>query len=222
MAETPVEFGAPKAEALDDGRLDASSFHRNSDPVKAVVDKHVSATASHVLEVASGTGQHVCNWALLRPECTFWPTDLAPFHIDSINGWRSFFNLTNIRPAHKLDITTEDWCDAAGHPYPPLDAVIGMNILHIAPWAVSEGLFSGAGKALKSGGVLMIYGPFKKAGQHISDSNVQFDQNLRQTDPDWGVRDQDDLDRLAVGAGLTPEAPEPMPANNFTLIYRKT
>lgn len=221
MADTPVEFGAPKAEPHPDGRLDASSFHRNSEPVKNIIDRHLPENVGHVLEVASGTGQHICNWARLRPDCTFWPTDLAPFHLKSVDAWRETFGLNNIQPAAHLDITEPDWHQPDKSLYPAFDAIIGMNILHIAPWAVSEGLFSGAARHLKQGGLLMIYGPFKLNGQHSSESNERFDQNLRQDDPSWGVRDRLDLDKLAENEGLIPQTPEIMPANNLTLIYQK-
>ena len=115
-----------------------------------------------------------------------------------------------------LDVTDVDW----GLPQ-PMNLITSINMIHISPWAASEGLFAGAGRHLAPGGVLVTYGPYNVDGAFTAESNARFDASLRSRDAAWGIRDLDDLLALATAAGLSREALIPMPANNFTVVYRK-
>ncbi len=100
--------------------------------------------------------------------------------------------------------------------------MICNNVLHISPWAISQNLFAGAGRLLRDGGHLFIYGPFKRDGQHTAPSNADFDESLRARNPEWGVRDVGDLETLANDAGLTLADVVPMPSNNLVLVFART
>lgn len=123
--------------------------------------------------------------------------------------------LSNLRPPLVLDAMSSDW------PVDEAAAILCCNMIHIAPWSVAEGLFSGVGRTLLDGGALFLYGPFKIDGQHTTKSNKLFEQGLRDQNPEWGVRDTVDVNALAQGAGLVFENSNEMPANNFLRVYRK-
>jgi SAM-dependent methyltransferase len=197
---------------LTDGpRLFAPAAARNRDPILDVLRRVLPATGL-VLEVASGTGEHVAHFAAALPSLTFQPSDPDPLRRASIDAWTS--ELANVRPALALDASGNAW--PAG-----LAAVLCFNMIHIAPWAAAEGLVRGAGSAMGQGGLLILYGPFRRDGQHTAASNAAFDESLRSRDPRWGVRDLEAVDALARRAGFAaPEVVE-MPANNLTAIYRK-
>jgi hypothetical protein len=120
-----------------------------------------------------------------------------------------------IQPAIELDVRHAPW------PVRRADAIVCINLIHIAPWAAAEGLFEGAAGVLPAGAPLVLYGPFKRAGQHTSDSNARFDASLRASDPSWGVRDLDEVDALAAEHGFQPLEVVEMPANNLTVAYVK-
>src|SRR5262249_1517573 len=155
-----------------------------------------------VLEAGSGTGQHVVHFARHSPGITWWPSDLNEAHLKSIKAWRAHAGLPNIRPPLRLDLADPAWdAELAGGP-PKLLAGFCANVIHIAPWRVAEGLFAGAGRILRDDGRLFLYGPFKRGGQHTSVSNAVFDSSLRESNPEWGVRDIADLGKVAVANGL--------------------
>lgn len=157
------------------------------------------------------------------PEITWWPSDLNDGHLTSIDAWRLHSGLPNIRPPQRIDVSDPAWGDAmkgesgSGR----LSAVFCANVIHIAPWRVAEGLVAGAGRALGKGGLLFLYGPFKRRGEHTAPSNEAFDHSLRQRSPDWGVRDVETVEALANRAGLSLAEMADMPANNFTLVFRR-
>jgi SAM-dependent methyltransferase len=224
MAEYVMEFGKDGRPIEPDGRLDAAAFHRNHRPIRAVLEKFLAGKSGDVVEAGSGTGQHVVDFARHIPEVTWWPSDLNEQHLKSILAWRAHAGLANIRPPLRIDLSDPEWCfemHNAGGPTNLL-AVFCANVIHIAPWRVAEGLFAGAGRYLRTGGRLFLYGPFKRGGKHTAPSNAAFDNSLRGQNPEWGVRDIGDLEKLAANAGLKPVEIVEMPANNLILAFERS
>jgi SAM-dependent methyltransferase len=223
MAEYVVEFGKDGGSRQTDGRLDAPAFHRNHLAIRGTLDRYLTGRSGNALEVGSGTGQHVVEFARQFPQVTWWPSDLNDNHLASIEAWRRHSELANIRSALRLDVSDPAWGDAVKGKGGPgeLLAVFCANVIHIAPWQVAEGLVAGAGHALRDGGMLFLYGPFKRGGRHTADSNAAFDASLRQGNSEWGVRDIDDVEALANRAGLSLVETGDMPANNLTLVFRR-
>jgi hypothetical protein len=155
------------------------------------------------------------------PEIVWWPSDLNEQHLASIAAWRVHSGLGNVRPPQRIDLSDPAWCLAQheGSNPGPLLAVFCANVIHIAPWRVAEGLFAGAGRHLRADGWLFLYGPFKRDGAHTAVSNAVFDTSLRANNPEWGVRDIAELEKLAEGAGLQLVEIAEMPANNLTLVF---
>ena len=224
MAEFVVEFGKDGRPVEPDGRLDAAAFHRNHEPIWAVLERFLAGQSGDVVEVGSGTGQHVVHFARHTPDLIWWPSDLNENHLKSIEAWRAHAALPNIRSPLKIDLTDPAWCPAMHDGSGPagLLAVFCANVIHIAPWRVAEGLFAGAGRYLRSDGRLFLYGPFKREGKHTAMSNAVFDTSLREQDADWGVRDIVDVEKLAATVGLALTETVPMPANNMILVFSRT
>jgi SAM-dependent methyltransferase len=224
MAEFVVEFGKDGRPVEADGRLDAAAFHRNHEPIWAVLQKFLAGKSGDVVEVGSGTGQHVVHFAKHTPGIIWWPSDLNERHLKSIEAWRAHAALPNIRPPLRIDLTDPAWCAAMQDGSGPAEllAVFCANVIHIAPWRVAEGLFAGAGRYLRSDGRLFLYGPFKLEGKHTAMSNAVFDTSLREQDAEWGVRDIADVEKLAAGVGLGLVEAVPMPANNMILVFQRS
>jgi hypothetical protein len=166
-----------------------------------------------VLEVASGTGQHVAHFARCFPELSWQPTDADDGGFESIQAWTDREGLQNVQPPLRLDTREPDWpVDAAA-------AVLCLNMVHISPWASTEGLMAGAARLTGGNGPLILYGPFSVEGNHVADSNVAFNASLKARNPDWGVRDVRELGDLANRHGLTLLEQIPTPVNNFTLLF---
>jgi SAM-dependent methyltransferase len=221
MAEYVIEFGRDGRPVEPDGRLDAAAFHRNHQPIWAVLSRLLAGCSGDVLEAGSGTGQHVVHFAAHTPDLVWWPSDLNEQHLKSIAAWRAQAGLPNIRAPHRIDLSDPNWFAALQQEGGPaeLAAIFCANVVHIAPWTVAEGLFAGAAQALKPGGLLMLYGPFKRDGRHTAVSNAVFDTSLRERDPNWGVRDIADLTALGAHAGLSLRESVEMPANNMILVF---
>jgi hypothetical protein len=209
---------------LPDGRLDAPAFHRNHRAIWAVMQPFLAGKSGDVIEAGSGTGQHVVDFAGRSPKITWWPSDLNEQHLKSISAWRAHAGLPNIRPPLRIDLSDSAWCPEMHEGSGPgeLLAVFCANVIHIAPWRVAEGLFAGAGRYLRVDGRLFLYGPFKRDGKHTAVSNAVFDTSLRDRNPEWGVRDIADLERLAANAGLALIDIAEMPANNLTLVFERS
>jgi hypothetical protein len=223
VAESVVEFGRDGRPVEPDGRLDAATFHRNHQAIRAVLQRYLAGQSGDVVEAGSGTGQHVIDFARHMPGMTWWPSDLNEQHLKSIAAWRTHSGLANIRPPQRIDLSDPAWCREMHDGTGPHDvlAVFCANVIHIAPWRVAEGLFAGAGRYLRAGGRLFLYGPFKRGGKHIALSNAVFDTSLRERDPEWGVRDVADLEKLAADAGLKLIEIAEMPANNLVLVFER-
>jgi hypothetical protein len=224
MAEYVVEFGKDGRPVEPDGRLDAAAFHRNHEPIWAVLQPFLAGKSGDALEAGSGTGQHVVHFAKHTPGIIWWPSDLNARHLKSIEAWRAHSALPNIRPPQRIDLSDPAWPSAMHDGGGPAEllAVFCANVIHIAPWRVAEGLFAGAGRYLRSDGRLFLYGPFKREGKHTAMSNAVFDTSLREQDAEWGVRDIADLEKLAAGVGLTLIEAVPMPANNMILVFGRS
>jgi SAM-dependent methyltransferase len=219
MAEFVVQFGQDGRPVEADGRLDAAAFHRNHQPIWAVLGKFLTDKSGDALEVGSGTGQHVVHFAEHTPDITWWPSDLNEAHLKSIAAWTAYSELSNIRPPLRIDLTQADWFPANGPG--KLLTMFCANVIHIAPWRVAEGLFAGASRYLRDDGRLFLYGPFKRDGKHTAISNAVFDTSLRGRDPEWGVRDVGDVERLASSVGLALREIVPMPSNNLILEFQR-
>jgi SAM-dependent methyltransferase len=224
MAEYVVEFGKDGQPVEPDGRLDAAAFHRNHEPIWAVLQKFLDGKSGDVVEAGSGTGQHVVGFARRSPQITWWPSDLNDAHLKSIGAWRAYAQLGNVRAPLRIDLSDPAWCPEMRDGSGPgkLLAVFCANVIHIAPWRVAEGLFAGAANYLREDGRLFLYGPFKRDGKHTALSNAVFDTSLRDNNAEWGVRDIEDVKTLAGSVGLTLIETVEMPANNLVLGFEKS
>ncbi len=203
---------------MDDGkRRHAPATLRNRDAILAALTRHLPARGA-VLEVASGTGEHAAHFAAALPHLVFRPSDPDADARASIDAWAADARLPNLRAALALDVTAPDWEGAVAG---GVDAVLCINMVHIAPWAAAQGLMRGAGRLLPAGGVLCLYGPFRREGRHTAPSNAAFDAQLRASDPAWGVRDLEAVAAEAAARGFAPPVVEQMPANNLFVAFRR-
>lgn len=168
-----------------------------------------------VLEVASGTGQHAVFFAEHMPSLDWQPTDCSSEALQSIEAWVSDVRRTNLRAPLVLDVCSPTW------PIPSADAVVCINMIHIAPWGAAEALFEGASRILDEGQPMVTYGPYRLGGEHTAPSNEAFDVSLRSRDPSWGVRDVADLQALGAQTGFDLAERVDMPANNMTLVWTR-
>ncbi len=222
MMKMVEDFGKDLDQTPTDGRLNAPAALRNQDAIKDVLCDIIKDKKGHVLEIGSGTGQHAIHFARHLPEITWWPSDPNDDHITSINAWTSYTQSENIKPAIKID-TSHPW-DLGEEGKPPLENLIGVfcaNVCHISPWSVTEGLFLNAGSNLSTETCLILYGPFKRDGDFLSQGNIDFNQALRARNSEWGIRDTNDISICAKKNNLKLEKILDMPANNSTLILTK-
>lgn len=218
MTEPVFEFGkSGLPPAGEDGRLDAPAFHRNAEPIWSAIGGILAAKTGSVLEIGSGTGQHIVTYAARLPHLTFWPSDIMETHRTSIDAWRRAVKLVNLRPPQNINLMQSDWRWEGG----ALTAVLCFNVIHIAPWAVAENLMLAAGRHLEPRGHLIMYGPYKRDGAHTAPSNEAFDASLRGRNPAWGVRDLEAVTELAAASGLTLVNTMEMPANNLVLAFER-
>jgi len=170
-----------------------------------------------VLEIAAGAGEHAVHFAGALGHLQWQPTDADPEALASIAAWRQHAGLDNLLQPLRLDASKpETW------PVQRADAVVAINMIHISPWPAAEGLMAGAGRVLPSAGALFLYGPFIQAGVPTSPSNIEFDQNLRRRNADWGIRNLEDMAVLGDAHGLSLSEALTMPANNLVLVFRRT
>jgi len=195
-----------------DLRRHAPAAARNRGPILAVLRDWLPAEGL-VLEVASGSGEHAVHFAAALPGLVFQPSDPDPSALASIDAWAA--GMANIRPAVRLDAAAAEWAVGA------VDAVVCINMIHIAPWAAAEGLVRGAAARLAAGAPLVLYGPYRVGGAHTAPSNAAFDAALRARDPAWGVRELEAVSALAAAEGFGPPELREMPANNLMLRFRR-
>lgn len=197
-----------------DARRFEPATARNREPILAVL-KRVLPAAGTVLEIASGTGEHAAYFARHFPALAWQPSDADPDNLASIAAWAAASGAANLRPPLALDVGAADWGIAG------VAAVVCINMIHIAPWAATEALMAGAARRLAQGGPLYLYGAYKRGGRHTTPSNAAFDAALGRRNPAWGVRDLDDVVRLAAEHGFELAEVAEMPANNLSVVFRR-
>jgi SAM-dependent methyltransferase len=198
---------------LDDGRWLTDTVKRNQEPILAEL-RRVLPEAGVVLEIASGTGQHVIHFASALSRLTWQPSEADPAFRRSIEAWIAKEAPANIRTPLDLDVLRSPW------PVAHADAVLCINMIHVSPWAATRALLDGAKSILPIGGVLFLYGPYRRRGRHTAASNEAFDAQLRASNPEWGLRDLEAVLELAGEAGFSPADIVDMPANNFSVVLR--
>jgi hypothetical protein len=196
------------------GKWSTPSAERNKGPILEVLAR-VLPRRGRVLEIASGTGQHVMHFATALPDLTWQPSDPDAELRESIALRVREEQPNNVNSPIDLDVTRLPW------PLPAADAVVAINMIHVAPWSATSALFEGAKALLSTGQVLFLYGPYRRFGQHTSDSNAPFDRDLRARDPEWGLRDLEAVSDVAAGAGFVLAETVAMPANNFSLVFKR-
>ncbi len=195
-------------------KLDYPATGRNRDALHTVLAE-VLPDAGDLLEISAGSGQHAAYLAPKFPGLRWYPTDYDAGVLGSIDAWAADSGATNLQPAQQLDVTAWPW------PLERADVVLNINMIHIAPWECTQALMRGVGLVLRPGGLLIMYGPYRIDGAHTAPSNERFDASLRARDPRWGVRDLEKVASAADAEGLQLVQRVPMPANNFTVIYRR-
>ena len=191
-------------------RRQAPAAARNRAAILEVLRPHLPAHGL-VLEVASGSGEHTAHFAAALPHLTFQPSDPDPAARTSIDAWAE--GLANVRPALTLDAAAGTW------PIERANAVICINMIHIAPWTAAVGLIHGARRLLPANGSLFLYGPYFRHGVTTAPGNLAFDRDLRARDPSWGLRDLDAVASLAAAHGFSAPQTVEMPANNLSLVF---
>jgi Protein of unknown function (DUF938) len=199
----------------DDDRQYAPATRRNREPILGILRSTLPGSGL-VIELASGTGEHIVHFARALPMLTWQPSDPSDGARRSIAAWIAAEGLNNLCPPLDLDAMSDSW---------PLDhaaALVCINMIHISPWVATEGLMAGAGRILDEGAPLYLYGPFRQAGRPIEPSNAAFDTDLRQRDPRWGLRELAEVTACAEMHGLRLDRVVDMPANNLSVVFRKT
>lgn len=197
----------------DGMRLSTPAAKRNREPILALL-REVLPASGRVLEIASGSGEHGVYFATHLPALTWQPSDPSERARRSIAAWQRHAALDNLRLPLVLDVT-EPWPDEVGEP----SAMLCINMLHISPWSATQALLREAGHRLPLGGVLIVYGPFMRDGEHTAASNAAFDADLRQRDPAWGIRALEDVEAEAQLNGLALQRVDELPANNLGVVF---
>ena len=213
MTEAPRLWFA--GEAPEDGdKRHAPATVRNRD---AIADVLRGALPDHgtVLEIASGSGEHAIHFAQAFPALQWQPSDPDVAALRSIAAWAAETKLPNVAQPVQIDASAMDW------PVTHADAILCINMVHISPWAATVGLMRGAEWLLPPGGLLYLYGPYVQAGVETAPSNLDFDRSLRSRNPEWGLRNVEDVTALAAEHGLTLDRIEAMPANNISVLYTR-
>ncbi|MEX0740889.1 MAG: DUF938 domain-containing protein [Pseudohongiella sp.] len=206
-----------------DTRRSSPSSQRNREPIAQVLQTYL-ASNSRVLEIAAGTGEHAVYLSRLLAASDWWPSDINAEAISSINAWREDAGTPAIHPAIVLDVSrpVEETVSALTQVGASvLDAIVCINMIHISPWQATRGLMRTASAVLKENGLLYLYGPYKRDAQHTAHSNALFDADLQSRDPQWGVRDLNEVCELAATHDLRLLDVVAMPANNLSVILQK-
>lgn len=204
MADTP------------DLRRYAPATERNREPILAVLQQVLPPTGT-ILEISSGTGEH-CIFMAPHLAPRYWlPSDPNPEARASIRAWQQSAPCDNIYPPIDLDARSPVWLVSSKE---PITAIVNINMIHIAPKSAYLGLFAGAKRVLPIDGILYLYGPFKQDGVHTAPSNATFDASLQSQNPEWGVRDLEEITRIAHSHHLELQKVYPMPANNLSVVFK--
>jgi hypothetical protein len=202
-----------------DSKLIAPAAERNKDAILEVLREVLPVSATHVVEIAAGTGQHAVHFADALRQVAWWPCELADETLASIEAYRLEAGLENLQPPQRLDVTVPGWAGAIEPPQ--ADFIVCCNMIHIAPWAACLGLLEGAGGKLTAGGKLMLYGPFRRQAVETAASNEAFDASLQARNPDWGLRLLEKVVEAASRHGLELDQVIEMPANNLSVVFKK-
>ena len=197
-----------------DARRHAPATLRNRDPILAIL-REVLPAFGLVLEIAAGSGEHAVHFAQALPNLQWQPTDPDADAVASIDAWRAAEGPENLLAALRLDATARAW------PVNRADAIVCINMIHIAPWEATAGLMRACAELLPQGGPLFLYGPYIRPDQPLEPSNAVFDESLKSRDPRWGLRRLDEVERCAQEHGLLLESVIEMPANNLAVIFRR-
>jgi hypothetical protein len=197
-----------------DGKWSSPAAERNKGPILDVLAR-VLPERGIVLEVASGTGQHVVHFAKALSKLTWQPSDPDAELRESIAQRVEEERLANVKRPIDLDVARLPW------PLQAADAVLCINMIHVAPWSATSALLEGASALLPVRHPLYLYGPYRRFGSHTSASNEQFDADLRAHNAEWGLRDVEAVAELAVRAGFALAEIVEMPANNLSLVFRR-
>jgi len=200
--------------AKTDERLQYPATSRNRDAILDVL-RGILPTTGLVLEIASGSGEHVIHFAQALPQLTFQPSDPEEAARKSIAAWTKDHGLANIRPPLMVDAASQDW------PIQTANAVLCINMIHISPWRATEGLMRESGRILSTGAPLYLYGAYRQNNVETVASNEAFDANLKQRNPEWGLRHLEDVSALAKDSGFSEPQIIAMPANNLSVVFRK-
>lgn len=207
---------------MNDPRKYSAAAARNRDVILSVLKTKFPATGT-ILEIASGSGEHIVHFAKYCPGLSFQPTDPSQQALASIAAWTLEASVPNVRQPIALDVSQTEWQaqwvdEQAGT---SIDGLFCSNMIHIAPWEACTGLITGAGKLLRTHAPLIFYGPFFRTGTDAAPGNVAFDQDLRLRNPQWGIRHLEALADVANDSGfLAPEVTE-MPSNNLCVAFRR-
>ncbi|MEQ8756144.1 MAG: DUF938 domain-containing protein [Coleofasciculus sp. G1-WW12-02] len=206
----------------DDERQYAPATQRNREPILEILRRVLPAKGT-VLEVGSGTGEHAIFLAPRLKPRQWLPSDPNPQMRASIAAWSAGEAADNLYPPLDIDVHTPVWSVEKDAPVDwetsPLNAIVSINLIHIAPWSACLGLIAGASRLLPPRGILYLYGPFKRNGQHTAASNAAFDASLQASNPDWGVRDLEHVVAIAQDQHLVLHQIYPMPANNLSVVF---
>lgn len=212
-----------------DARQYAPATQRNREPILEVLLQVLPFTGT-VLEISSGTGEHAIFFAPRLHPRKWIPSDPNPVARASIAAWREYYPADNLYPPIALDARDPSWGleqDELPEPLQDMDlkqepivAIVNINMIHIAPWSACLGLMAGAGRILPPGGILYLYGPFKQGGKHTAPSNAAFDESLQMQNPEWGVRDLEEVVAVAQAQNLSLVKTYAMPANNLSVIFQ--
>ncbi len=201
-----------------DARQYASATQRNRQPILEVL-LTVLPPQGNILEIASGTGEHGTFFAEHLNPRRWIPSEPNPMLRASISAWQNKFPAENLHSPLDIDTRQEKWVIEDREII--IDAIVNINMIHISPWNACLGLMAGANRILPSGGILYLYGPFKRDGKHTAPSNQVFDRSLKASNPEWGVRDLEEVSAVAENHGLKLTEIIAMPANNFSVIWCK-
>ena len=204
---------------MTDNRQYAPATQRNQEVILEVL-LQVLPPQGNVLEVASGTGEHSIFFAPHLQPRKWIPSDPNPLAIASIADWQKYSPASNLTDPLTIDVTIPDWNISHHLQSQDIRAIVNINMIHISPWAACLGLMAGAKNLLPVGGVLYLYGPFKQDGQHTSPSNAEFDASLRSQNPEWGVRDLEEVIAVAEQEKIILQKIVPMPANNLSVVFQ--
>lgn len=201
-----------------DARQYAPATQRNREPILEVL-LQVLPERGNILEVSSGTGEHAVFFAPHLSPRQWIPSDPNPSLRASIDAWRERNPVENLQPPLDIDARESVW--STEEEGIAIAAIVNINMIHIAPWSACLGLMAGGERLLPSGGILYLYGPFKRSGEHTAPSNSAFDDSLREQNPEWGVRNLEDVIAAAHECSLSLVEIIEMPANNLSVVFQR-